>query len=395
MAIAATVAVALGASQLLVANTAGPLYHNSATGKAYPQEIPPVWSLATADGGVVTVANSPAPTDAGQVLMVTVPGRNAVAVFKGLPPASPVSTVAPTPIIPNTATSTGTNTYPSPALHSHRFGDNTACDGCVPVGRTSSSSGTQTTTNTGVSHIVWEKPAPAPTPAGLLLGEFTLTTTCTATSTSVVYTPVTGTKREEVEYLAAGGGAGHCPNPGGNYSQTGGGAAGENAFLHLNQSSQLDPWNYCAGAAGVGATSLVSATAGGDTLLYINSVLYTAKGGGASPNATSGADLMNGGAGAVHTGGGNPTWYFPGADGSYGIAPQANHMLAGAGASSRYGTGGKPTGGSGTNQYDDGHPATGWGAGGGGCYNNRNGSSFDNAGGNGSQGVIIVRDYTW
>jgi hypothetical protein len=309
------------------------------------------------------------------------------------PPVISVDTVAPTPIIPRTDTSTGTDTYPSPALHSHRFGDNTACDGCVPVGRTSSSSGTQTTTNTGVSHIVWEKPAPAPTPAGLLLGEFTLTTTCTATSTSVVYTPVTGTKREEVEYLAGGGGSGYCPNPGANYSQTGGGAAGENAFLLLNQSSQLNPWNYCAGSAGVGATSGVSATDGGDTLLYINSVLYTAKGGGQSPNATAGADLMNGGAGAAHTTGGNPAWFFPGADGSYGIAPQANHMLAGAGASSRYGTGGNPRGASGTNRFSDGSPATGWGAGGGGCYNNCSGET--NNGANGSQGVIIVRDYTW
>jgi hypothetical protein len=227
---------------------------------------------------------------------------------------------------------------------------------------------------------------------GRLLAEVVLTTTATATSTSIVYTPANGTTREEIEYLGGGGGAGYCPSPGSYYMVTGGGAAGEDAFLHYNLGSAIAAWNYYCGKAGPAGTSTSVSTTGGDTVIKIGATTYTAKGGGGSSYATTTTLLEAGGAGVAHSTGGVPTWSFAGASGLPGIAWSSTEALSGAGASSRYGAGGAAAIALATGVYLNGNPATGYASGGGGCVTTNNGG-FTAAGGSGTQGVIIVRDF--
>ncbi|HJX63665.1 MAG TPA: hypothetical protein VJ860_06895, partial [Polyangia bacterium] len=69
--------VGYGATSV-VAQVGAALYKNSATGRSYPQQISAGY-LATADGGVVNVMGSPAPTAVGQALRSTTTGTKASA----------------------------------------------------------------------------------------------------------------------------------------------------------------------------------------------------------------------------------------------------------------------------------------------------------------------------
>ena len=352
-------------------------------------------------------------------------------------PVPGVDYVAPMPIIPNTATATGTDTYPSPALHSHRFGVNAAQVGDLPTMQSAGATSVSTGTNANPASVVVMGHPPIGSINGLqaaldgkqstvsgsqgmelflstgtdssvgtgaattvvsgygygrLLAEVVLTTTATATSTSIVYTPANGTTREEIEYLGGGGGAGYCPSPGSYYMVTGGGAAGEDAFLHYNLGSAIAAWNYYCGKAGPAGTSTSVSTTGGDTVIKIGATTYTAKGGGGSSYATTTTLLEAGGAGVAHSTGGVPTWSFAGASGLPGIAWSSTEALSGAGASSRYGAGGAAAIALATGVYLNGNPATGYASGGGGCVTTNNGG-FTAAGGSGTQGVLIVRDF--
>ena len=353
------------------------------------------------------------------------------------PPVLAVDTVAPTPITPRTDTSTGTDTYPSPALHSHRFGVNAAQVDDLPTMQSAGSTSVATATNTNPASVIvmghppigsinglqsaldgkqptvsgsqgmeWIFSSSTDTSVGTttttnvipgygygrLLAYVVLTTTGTATSTSLVYTPANGTTREEIEYLGGGGGSGYCPSPGSYYMVTGGGAAGEDAFLHLNQGSQIAAWNYYCGKAGPAGVNTSTTTTGGDTVVKIGATIYTAKGGGGSSYAAATTLLEAGGLGVAHSTGGTPTWSFAGQSGLPGIAWSSTEALSGAGAGSRYGSGGAAQIALATGIYLTGTAAAGFAAGAGGCVTTNNGG-FTANGAAGTPGVIIVRDY--
>jgi hypothetical protein len=236
-------------------------------------------------------------------------------------------------------------------------------------------------------------PGGPPVVAGRLLGVFILTTTATATSTALVYTPVTGTTREEIEYLGGGGGSAFCIDAASTGEALGGGAAGENAFL-TNTGSPVAAWYYYCGHGGSAGTSTSTTLTGGDTVVQIvSSGVFVAKGGaGSSLWAPSYANINAGGSGVSHYTGGAPDWAFPGMSGLPGISLSAALGVAsGAGGNSRYGSGGAAIVIRGTGATA-GNPATGFAAGAGGCvFANYAGHTANGAAG--SQGVIIVRDY--
>jgi hypothetical protein len=365
------------------------------------------------------------------------------------PPVISVDTVTPTPIIPRTGTSTGTNTYPAPALHSHTFGVNAAQVGDLPTMQSAGSTSAATDTNTNPATVIVMGHPPIgsinglqaaldgkqPTVSGIsgqaaffssgtdtsastgtsattsllagwvtgrLLAVTVLTTTATATNTSNVYTPTAGTQMELIEYLGAGGGAGACQGAFTMYGATGGGAAGEYAFVRHYPGGFIAPWNYYCGKAGAaGATSTSTSTstsangvAGGDTVLVLGGTTYTAKGGlgsGFVNENIASAGLSLGGSGQTHSGGGTPLWSFRGASGGTGIGISRSQIVSGAGAASPFGVAGNLgiiTAISDTAQA--GASSSGFGAGGTGCAIN-----YASAvkGADGTPGVIIVRDF--
>ena len=122
--------VGYGATSV-VAQVGAALYKNPATGRSYPQQISAGY-LATADGGVVNVTNSPAPTAVGQALRSITTGTAATAGFVadpaatttaagvvqlgaagGAQPTLPAGTNAQVLAVSTTGTGTSTNWQPA------------------------------------------------------------------------------------------------------------------------------------------------------------------------------------------------------------------------------------------------------------------------------------------
>ena len=97
----------------VVAQVGAALYKNPATGRSYPQQISAGY-LATADGGVVNVMGSPAPTAVGQALRITTPGSNASASWTSDPDGGVYSGGGTTGYIPEW---TGAHTLGNSTLH--------------------------------------------------------------------------------------------------------------------------------------------------------------------------------------------------------------------------------------------------------------------------------------
>ena len=72
---------------IVIADVGPVLYQDNDTGQSYPEETRAGY-LATADGGVVTVLNSPAPTALGQTWRSTTTGRNATMAIQSDPAAT-------------------------------------------------------------------------------------------------------------------------------------------------------------------------------------------------------------------------------------------------------------------------------------------------------------------
>ena len=377
--------IALLATGGVVAGTGAVLYHNAVTGHAYPADL---GSTPTTTGYVLTIKTlSPldaywAPGGSGPAgptgpMGATGPtGPQGVQGIQGIQgvtgPAGATGPAGPTGATGATGATGPSGLSGLAGIPGQEVFFGTGTD-------LSTSTVTSSTTNAGWS-------------TGRLLAVTVLTATATVTTTSIVYTPANGTTREEIEYLGGGGGSGYCPSPGSYYMVTGGGAAGEDAFLHLNQGSQIAAWNYYCGKAGPAGVNTSTTTTGGDTVVKIGATIYTAKGGGGSSYATATTVLEAGGLGVAHSTGGTPTWSFAGQSGSPGIAWLSTEALSGAGAGSRYGSGGATQIALATGVYLTGTAATGFAAGAGGCITTNNGG-FTAAGAAGTQGVIIVRDY--
>jgi hypothetical protein len=210
--------------------------------------------------------------------------------------------------------------------------------------------------------------------------------TIITTTGNSTYTVPAGVKAILVEVIGGGGGGGSADGAASSAGAGGGGGSGGYASkLYIFPASSYSVTVGTGGAGGVAQANGATGTAGNDSVFDTAGSPVTAKGGAggsASGTAASTVAAVAGGAGgAVSTGGdvncgGNP--------GGPGIRLAAAQEVGGNGGSSVLGGGGAGT------VNATGGNATNYGAGGGGAGTNGN---TDRAGGNGSQGVIIVTEY--
>lgn len=200
---------------------------------------------------------------------------------------------------------------------------------------------------------------------------------------SGVYTKPAWLKRAVVEVLGGGAGGSGAASNAGQAAAGGGGGAGGYAFEMLEGSEIGATETVTIGAAGAGGVGNASGTNGGTSSF---GTLLSATGGGAGgfTSSGSGTSASNGGAAGSGSGGeigvsgstqGGVAMFFTGAFG-----------IAGAGGSTRYGTGGAQTA-----AIQNGNPATGYGAGGGGAMDAN--AAGTKTGGVGTPGLVIVWEF--
>lgn len=197
-------------------------------------------------------------------------------------------------------------------------------------------------------------------------------------SSSGSYTWPADVKRIDVILTAAGGGGGGCnaENANQTFSGAGGGAGGTVFATIYATDNDAGPGTYTVtiGSGGSGANGPGSGNNGG------NSSFMTLTALGGQGGQWSGATNTAGGRGGSGSGGYKTE---QGGDGSDGQAGQA--LLAGNGASSYWGGGGR------AGQLS-GNPGACSGSGGGGAYDNSY-SHTSGRGGHGANGVLVIREY--
>ncbi len=204
-------------------------------------------------------------------------------------------------------------------------------------------------------------------------------------------TPTTGTTYIIVTGVGGGGGGGYSQTSGGT-SAGGGSGGGGGAFdpggveidLTVGPITSIAYSVGAAGAGGVAATS-TAATAGGSTTFGTAGSYLSLGGGGAGTSvSTSGNSSTIGGSGGTVTTGSSAA--SKGQPGINGLGRGGDFAVAGAGASSPWGGGGR----GGTGDNTPGEAAGGHGAAGGGGAS-RNGA--DASGGAGTTGILIIEEY--
>lgn len=225
--------------------------------------------------------------------------------------------------------------------------------------------------------------------AGRLLGVQVITATGAGT-----YTPTAGTASIVIELQGGGGGAGSAASPGGGNVGIGR-AGGAGGYIRHRLTANFSGASYSVGAGGAGGASGASnnGSAGGDTTFTDTAgspTTYTAGGGalGTGGGAAAPAYVTAPGAGGTCT---NGDLRIPGGAGRWGLALNTTSVASGDGGDSVFGRGGASVRSTGTAQSTAGNNATGYGAGGSGCAVTTTGASA--AGGNGSDGVIVIWEY--
>jgi hypothetical protein len=227
---------------------------------------------------------------------------------------------------------------------------------------------------------VWEQVG------GAAAGSY-LSRTILTTGTSI--TLGANTTKIKVRMVGPGGGGAGAPGTGaGQASVGGGGGSGSYAeFEAATTPGQNLP--YYVGTGGTGGAIGNAGNAGDYATFSHNAATVTASGGGggqSSPGPGTTPDLQDGGtAGAVPT---NGDLNIPGTRGGKGIRQSGTVAAGGDGASSQLGSGGE---GGVANGNTDGLDGLGYGAGGAGAAS-VNSAGF--LGGDGTQGVIIVEEYS-
>lgn len=187
--------------------------------------------------------------------------------------------------------------------------------------------------------------------------------------------------------LVAGGGGGAGVDGAANASAGAGGAAGGYAEKWCTVTPSTG-YAYTVGILGAaGATDGGTGGTGGDSIFDCGGTTVTAKGGvGAAPIATGTSTVMGlgGASGGIST---NGDVNGAGAPGGWALRVSGSVAISGQGASSQWGSGGSARITSGA-----GNAGTGYGAGGGGA--NTISAQGDFAGGAGTQGLIIIEEYT-
>lgn len=208
---------------------------------------------------------------------------------------------------------------------------------------------------------------------GRLLGKKILTS-------SGVYNPTIGTKSIIVEAIGGGGaGGGSVATTSGQQASGSGGASG--GYVMGTFTSGFSGASYIIGSGGVGATANNGGNGSATTFLTIN-----AGGGNGGPvGPASVSSVIAGSFGGTATGG---EINAAGLNGNSGIVYTSAVAVGGFGGSSRIYPG---SGGAARASSGDGFPATGYGCGGGGANSGPSGTT--RAGGNGTQGLIIIWEY--
>jgi len=199
------------------------------------------------------------------------------------------------------------------------------------------------------------------------------------------YTPPADCNAIWVEVVGGGGGGGGAQWSSPNGSQGGGGAGGGYAAKYISSASGVH-FNYACGAAGAGgSTSGGNGTSGGISSFAGGGASISVGGGGGGLGQTAAAtvDIARGGIPGTTAGGDINYDGFPG---HFGLRTDGTHGVAGAGGSSRFGSGGEETV---ANQT--GNAGSGYGAGGGGGLTH---SGAGAAGGAGTQGCILIWEFS-
>lgn len=209
-----------------------------------------------------------------------------------------------------------------------------------------------------------------------------------------VYTPTAGTSYIELEMCGGGGGGGGCASPTGtNVGLSGGGGGGGYLRKFITANFSGAAINVGAGGAG-GVAGNNAGTAGGNTTFTLSGgagTVFTANGGngglagatGAAPQSAAG---NNGGATT------NGDLGITGESSKGGFITTQTSGLSSGGGGCPLGFGAPPATNPNLNVGLAGNAAAGFGGGGAGVI--INGTAPALAGGNGKQGVMIIREYT-
>jgi hypothetical protein len=198
--------------------------------------------------------------------------------------------------------------------------------------------------------------------------------------TAQTYTTPAGITKLVVEMLG-GGGAGGGSAGGAGYAGGGGGSAGGYGKLVID--SPAATYTYTVGAGGTPGASGANPGGAGGTSSFGASFQCTGGGGGNGASTSTTQQSVNSGAAGVCS---NGTINGGAAFGEYGTVLNGTTGIVsgGDGAATLYGSGGRYS------AFNDGTPATGYGAGGGGGLS----QATSRAGGSGSGGIIIVWEYS-
>lgn len=203
-------------------------------------------------------------------------------------------------------------------------------------------------------------------------------------TTGTSYIPTTGTTKIEAQLIGGGGGGGAITAA---ITAAAGGGAGAECFTGLITLPGTASFVMAIGAAGAGGIAGANpGSAGGNTTLAIGATTYTANGGSGGTGSGTGANSVTGGAGGTAT---NGAVNKPGSSGGFGFSTgTGSASVSGDGGSSSLGAGGRGLANSVGNS--PGLAGTGFGAGGSGA---RATTAVTNAGGAGSAGIIVIREY--
>jgi hypothetical protein len=200
------------------------------------------------------------------------------------------------------------------------------------------------------------------------------------TSGSGTYTTPDGVTALEIEMLGGGGGGGGAKSTSAQAAAGAGGGGG--AYLRKRIDGPSATYAYSVGALGAGgAAGQNNGSAGGDTTF--GSLTAGGGSGGNTPAVGTTNTRTTGGAGGTATGG---DVNAAGPTGINSMRFDGTLSVAGTGASTQFGGGGKAA----VGINADGNAATGYGAGGGGGATSN--STTDRAGGDGTGGIIIIRE---
>lgn len=225
--------------------------------------------------------------------------------------------------------------------------------------------------------------------AGRLIGRQTFT------SGSGTYTPTAGTGSVIIEMVGGGGGGSGISSPGasnGSKAASGGGAV----YVRKRLTANFSGGSYSVGAGGAGGASGANSGAAGNSSTFTDTAatVYTAAGGvaGGFSAGTSTFPILGAFAAGRSGSGSNGDFTIPGGASGLTTGWTTTQINSGQGGASHFSPGADPVRIVGANTSDTGNNALGYGGGGSAACGV--GTGVARAGGNGSDGLIIIWEYS-